>query len=77
MADKVSKKVRSRNMSAIKGKNTKPEMIVRRFLHHKGYRFRLHRKDLLGKPDIALARYKRLFLCMGAFGTSTVNAKML
>lgn len=67
MADKVSKKVRSRNMSAIKGKNTKPEMIVRRFLHHKGYRFRLHRKDLPGKPDITLARYKTVIFVHGCF----------
>jgi DNA mismatch endonuclease (patch repair protein) len=75
MADKVSKKVRSRNMSAIKGKNTKPEMIVRRFLHHKGYRFRLHRKDLPGKPDITLARYKTVIFVHGCFWHQHRNCK--
>jgi len=75
MADKVSKKVRSRNMSAIKGKNTKPEMIVRRFLHHKGYRFRLHRKDLPGKPDITLARYKTVIFVHGCFWHQHKNCK--
>lgn len=75
MADKVRKKVRSRNMSAIKGKNTKPEMIVRRFLHHKGYRFRLHRKDLSGKPDITLARYKTVIFVHGCFWHQHSNCK--
>ncbi|WP_316897224.1 very short patch repair endonuclease [Pseudodesulfovibrio indicus] len=52
MADIVDSKTRSRMMSGIKGKNTKPEMLVRRHLHRKGLRFRLHRKDLPGKPDL-------------------------
>lgn len=52
MADIVDLKTRSRMMSGIKGKNTKPEMLVRRHLHRKGLRFRLHRKDLPGKPDL-------------------------
>ena len=54
---KVSEQ-RSRNMSAIKSKNTKPEIKVRKILHSMGYRFRLHRKDLPGSPDIVLPKYK-------------------
>ena len=50
---KVSEQ-RSRNMSAIKSKNTKPEIKVRKVLHSMGYRFRLHSKDLPGSPDICL-----------------------
>ena len=52
---KVSEQ-RSRNMSAIKSKNTKPEIAVRKLLHSMGYRFRLHRKDLPGSPDIVLPK---------------------
>ncbi|WP_322788596.1 very short patch repair endonuclease [Pseudodesulfovibrio profundus] len=54
MVDIVDRKTRSRMMSKIKGKNTKPEVAVRQYLHRKGYRFRLHRKDLPGNPDIVL-----------------------
>jgi DNA mismatch endonuclease (patch repair protein) len=52
MADVHSKETRSKNMAAIKGKNTKPEMLVRKFLHANGYRYKLHDKNLPGKPDI-------------------------
>ena len=52
MADVLTPEQRRRNMAAIKGKNTKPEMIVRRLIHSLGYRYRLHRKDLPGKPDL-------------------------
>ena len=45
-------------MSQIKGKNTKPEMLVRKFLHANGFRYRLHVKNMSGKPDIVLPRYK-------------------
>lgn len=58
MADVHSTTVRSFNMSRIKGKNTKPEMLVRRFLHAQGFRYRLHDKKLPGKPDIVLPKYK-------------------
>jgi DNA mismatch endonuclease, patch repair protein len=57
MADVHTKEIRSKNMAAIKDKNTKPEMLVRRFLHAKGYRYRLHDKKLPGKPDIVLPKY--------------------
>ena len=67
MADKISPKRRSWNMSRIKGKNTKPEMIVRSMLHKMGYRFRLHRKDLPGNPDIVLPKYKTVIFVNGCF----------
>ena len=58
MADVHSRETRSYNMSMIKAKNTKPEMLVRRFLHANGYRYKLHDKSLPGKPDIVLPKYK-------------------
>lgn len=54
-------------MSMIKGKNTKPEMLVRKFLHANGYRFRLHVKDLKGKPDIVLPKHKTIIDVRGCF----------
>ena len=65
--DVVDQVTRSRMMSGIKGKNTKPELIVRSFLHSQGYRFRLHRKDLPGKPDIVLPRLKVCVFVHGCF----------
>ncbi|RYE57260.1 MAG: DNA mismatch endonuclease Vsr [Sphingobacteriales bacterium] len=67
MADVHDKKTRSYNMSRIKGKNTKPEMLVRRFLHAHGFRYRLHVKDLPGKPDIILPKYKTAIFVHGCF----------
>jgi DNA mismatch endonuclease, patch repair protein len=67
MADVHSKEIRSYNMSRIKGKNTKPEMMVRKFLHSKGYRYRLHVKELPGKPDIVLPKYKTAVMVHGCF----------
>lgn len=58
---------RSRMMAAIRGKNTKPEMLVRRFLHAHGFRFRLHRTDLPGKPDIVLPRLRTCIFVHGCF----------
>lgn len=54
-------------MSQIKGKNTKPEMLVRQFLHANGFRYRLHVKDLPGKPDIVLPKYKTVIFVHGCF----------
>ena len=54
-------------MSRIKGKNTKPEMLVRKFLHANGFRYRLHVKDLPGKPDIVLPKYKTVIFVHGLF----------
>lgn len=67
MADVHSKEVRSYNMSRIRSKNTKPELIVRRYLFAAGYRFRLHRKDLPGKPDIVLPKYRTVIFVHGCF----------
>lgn len=65
--DIVDPAQRSRMMSGIKGKDTKPEMLVRRFLHAHGYRYRLHRKDLPGKPDIVMPRLKVCIFVHGCF----------
>ncbi len=65
--DRISKEHRSWNMSRIRGRDTKPEMIVRRLLHKNGYRFRLHRKDLPGKPDIVLSKYKVVIFVNGCY----------
>mgnify|MGYP001243727932 CR=1 FL=1 len=67
MADVHSKKQRSYNMSKIKSKNTKPEIKVRKFLHGEGFRFRIHRKDLPGKPDIVLPKYNTVIFVHGCF----------
>lgn len=67
MVDIVDAATRSRMMAGIRGKNTKPEMAVRQALHHAGFRFRLHRKDLPGKPDIVLPRYKAVIFVHGCF----------
>ena len=66
---------RSRNMSAIKSKNTKPEIKVRKVLHSLGYRFRLHRKDLPGSPDIVLPKYKTVIFVHGCFWHRHENCK--
>lgn len=58
---------RSWMMSGIRGKDTKPEILVRRFLHAHGYRYRLHRKDLPGKPDIVLPRLRACVFVHGCF----------
>lgn len=58
---------RSSVMSKIRGKNTKPEMIVRRCLHSLGFRFRLHSKRLPGSPDIVLPKYKSVIFVHGCF----------
>ena len=65
--DKISKEARSRNMSKITGKNTKPELIVRKKLYEMGYRYRLNVKDLPGKPDIVLRKLKKVIFVHGCF----------
>lgn len=67
MVDIVSSEVRSRMMSGIKGKDTKPEILIRQLLYRAGYRFRLHRKDLPGRPDIVLTRYNAVLFVNGCF----------
>lgn len=67
MTDVHTREQRSRNMAAIRSVNTKPEMRVRSLLHSLGYRFRLHRKDLPGKPDIVLPKYRTVIFVHGCF----------
>jgi DNA mismatch endonuclease (patch repair protein) len=65
--DIVSPAERSRMMAGIKGRNTKPEVFLRKLLHRAGFRFRLHRKDLPGRPDIVLPKYKTAIFVNGCF----------
>jgi DNA mismatch endonuclease (patch repair protein) len=65
--DVFTKEKRSKIMSKIKGKDTKPEKVVRSLLHQMGYRFRLHRKDLPGNPDIVLPKHKKVIFVHGCF----------
>jgi DNA mismatch endonuclease (patch repair protein) len=67
MADKVSKAVRSKMMAAVKGRDTRPEKLVRSLLFRDGFRFRLHRRDLPGNPDIVLPRYRAIVFVHGCF----------
>ncbi|SHE99215.1 T/G mismatch-specific endonuclease [Bacteroides luti] len=67
MPDVHSKETRSYNMSMIKGKNTKPEMIVRKYLFSKGFRYRVNVKELPGKPDIVLRKYRTVIFINGCF----------
>lgn len=67
MTDVHSKEVRSFNMGRIKGKDTKPEMLVRSFLFNKGFRYRLHDKKLPGKPDMVFPKYRTVVFINGCF----------
>lgn len=67
MTDVHEPEVRSYNMSRIRGKDTKPELIVRKYLFKKGFRYRLHVKGLPGKPDIVLPKYKTVIFVNGCF----------
>ena len=67
MPDTVDKETRSRMMSCIKSKNTRPELLIRKALHRKGFRFRLHPKNAPGRPDIVLPRWRVAILVHGCF----------
>ena len=67
MADLVDGATRSRMMSGIRGKDTRPELMVRRRLHADGFRFRLHLRDLPGNPDIVLLRHRAVVMIHGCF----------
>ncbi len=75
MADVHSIATRSYNMSRIKGKNTKPEMLVRKFLHAHGFRYRLHDKKLPGKPDLVFRKYKIVIFVNGCYWHGHVDCK--
>ena len=65
--DVMDRQARSRNMSAIRSANTKPELLLRRALHARGFRFRLHRKDLPGTPDLVFAGRRAAVFVHGCF----------
>jgi len=67
VTDVHNAETRSRNMAAIRGKNTKPEMLVRQALFGRGYRFRLHRSELPGNPDLVLSKYRAAIQVQGCF----------
>ncbi len=67
MADKISPDRRSENMRRIRAKDMKPEMIVRRLVHGMGFRYRLHRKDLPGKPDLVFGPRRKVVFVHGCF----------
>ena len=67
MADRMTKEQRHRCMSRIKGRDTKPEMLVRRYLHSHGYRYRVNVRRLPGTPDIVLRKYKTAIFINGCF----------
>ncbi|WP_118183820.1 very short patch repair endonuclease [Paraburkholderia phosphatilytica] len=67
MVDVVDAATRSRMMSGIRGRNTKPELLIRSLLHRRGFRFRLDARDLPGRPDIVLPRYRAVVFVHGCF----------
>lgn len=67
MADVVDAATRSRMMAGIRSKNTRPEMIIRRALHARGFRYSLHSKDLPGKPDIVMPKWRVVLFVHGCF----------
>jgi DNA mismatch endonuclease (patch repair protein) len=75
MPDVVSPETRSRMMSGIRGKDTQPELRLRRALHHDGFRYRLHVKDLPGRPDIVFPRYKAAVFVHGCFWHGHLGCK--
>ncbi len=72
MIDVVPPDTRSRMMSGIRGKNTKPEMIVRKGLYNRGFRYRLHAKHFPRKPSIVLSKYRTIILFMVVFGIAMI-----
>lgn len=67
MADIVDKQTRSRMMAGIKGKDTKPELVLRRALHSRGFRYRLHTKNLPGRPDLVFPKHHAIVFVHGCF----------
>lgn len=67
MADRITAEQRSAVMRAIRSQNTKPELAVRRLLHRMGYRFRLHARDLKGKPDVVFRKRRAVVFVHGCF----------
>jgi DNA mismatch endonuclease, patch repair protein len=74
--DSLTPERRSWNMSRIRGKDTRPEILVRSMLHRLGYRFRLNRKDVPGKPDIVLPKYRTAIYVHGCFWHRHANCSL-
>ncbi len=77
MVDKLSSIERSRNMASIRSKDMKPELAVRKLAHGLGFRFRLHRKDLPGKPDLVFPKYRAVIFVHGCFWHQHAEPKCL
>lgn len=75
MADRLTKEQRHKNMSAIRGKNTKPELVVRKFLFSRGFRYRLNHPRLPGHPDLVLRKYRTVIFVNGCFWHGHENCK--
>jgi DNA mismatch endonuclease (patch repair protein) len=75
MADNRTKEQRSYNMKQIRGYDTKPELIVRKYLHAAGYRYRLYEKKMPGRPDLVLPKYKVVIFINGCFWHGHKNCK--
>lgn len=75
MTDVHTPVIRSYNMSRIKGKNTKPEILIRKFLFSRGFRYRIHVRTMPGKPDIVLSRFKTVIFIHGCFWHGHENCK--
>ncbi|MGA7749947.1 MAG: DNA mismatch endonuclease Vsr [Gallionella sp.] len=75
MVDVVDKATRSRMMSGIQSKDTKPELLVRKYLHGRGLRYRLHAKELPGKPDLVFPKYKAVVFVHGCFWHQHIGCK--
>lgn len=67
MVDKIAPQLRSKIMQSIRGKDTRPELAIRKMLHRLGYRFRIHKKGLPGTPDIYLAKHRTAVFVHGCF----------
>ena len=68
VVDSLTKSERSERMSRVRHRDTKPEMIVRRIVHEMGFRYRLHRRDLPGTPDLVFSRRQKVIFVHGCFG---------
>lgn len=75
MADRLSKSARSENMRKIKDRDTAPELLVRRLVHGMGYRYRLHQKDLPGKPDLVFRSRRKVIFVHGCFWHQHKNCR--
>lgn len=77
MADVVAPAVRSRMMASIKSRDTRPEMVVRRYLHGAGFRYRLNRNDLPGRPDLVLPKFNATVFVHGCFWHGHVGCRFV